>query len=158
MPVHHVSITNAVSVKIAWSNGPIVACITLPLDLKRQKTLALCASLLSPLNPVIHNHPLVVPPCQHVVSANLILCTTLTTAIVQSVVILAAALAAAPHLIHPVVIVMMMTVAVAGPLVHAMTTTLGIMIFLPILQRCLLIAALESIAVQTIPLSQMAIG
>ncbi len=39
MPVSHTSITNVASVKIALSNGPIVPCITLPLDLKWQKIL-----------------------------------------------------------------------------------------------------------------------
>ncbi len=80
------------------------------------------------------------------------------TTIIPSIVVLAAALAADPHLVHPVKIVMTMTVTATGPLIHAMKNMSGIVIFLPILQRHFLIAELDSIAVQTIPLSHIAIG
>ncbi len=80
----------------------------------------------------------------------------LMTAVVPSVVVLAATLAAALHLVHPVMIIMTMTVAATGPLVLTTTTPSGIMIFLLVLQRRFSIAALDSIAVQTIPLLDMA--
>ncbi len=115
-----------------------IPCKTLPLDLKPQRTLIPYANWLN----LIHMIPiqlLVVRPCHDAVNANLNLCTTLMTAVIQSVVALAVALAAAPHPVHPVVIVIMMIAVAANPLVHAMTTTLDIMISLSILQNHFLI-------------------
>ncbi len=127
MPLRHTSTSHAVSVR-------------------------LCANQPNP-NPVNPNHPLGIPPCHHVVSANLILHTMLTTIAGLSVVALVVALAAAPHLVHPVVIIITMTAAAVSPLIHATTTTLGIMIFLPILQSLFLMAELESIVVLMAPQS-----
>ncbi len=152
MPVRHASTTLVVSVKIALSSGLSVPCITLPLDLKLQRTLVPYANWLK------HNHMipiqlLVFRPCHHVMNVNLILCTMLMTAIGQSVVALAVALAATPHPVHPVVIFITMITAAANPLVHTMTTTSDIMISLLILQNHFLIVKLESIVVLTAPLS-----
>ncbi len=77
---------------------------------------------------------------------------------IRSVVALAAALAAAPHLVHPVMMVITMIAVAANPLVHAMTTTSGIMISQPTLQNDFLNVQLESIVVLTAPLSRMAKG
>ncbi len=81
MPVCHASTTCVVSVKIKRSSGPSVPCITLPMDFKPQRTLIPYANWLKQSH-MIPIQLLVVWPCHHVVSANLILCTTLTTAIV----------------------------------------------------------------------------
>ncbi len=157
MPVCHASTTHAVSVKIVLSSGSIVSCITLTWDLKLQKILMPCANQHTQ-NPVIPTQPLVAPPHHHVVNANLILRTMLTTPVVLSIVTLAAALAVAPHLIHPAMIVITMIAASADPLIHAMTTTLGTMISPLILRSHFSIATLESIVVLMTPLSYMAIS
>ncbi len=112
MPFQHMSISNAVSARIALSNGLIVLCITLPLGHRLQWILMSCTSQPKPLNSMTLTHPHAVLPYHHVVSVNLIPLVMLTTTIVINVVALTAALTVT----HTVMIVIMMTVSAIVPL------------------------------------------
>ncbi len=139
-------------------SGLIVPCITLPQDHILQRTLMSCASLPKTLNLVTLTHPHAVPLHHHIVSMNLIPCIMLMTTVVINKVALAAALAATLVVAHPVVVSITMTATVVIPLILATTTSLGIMISPPALQKPVLITKLANIAVMMEQLSHMDIG
>ncbi len=113
-----------------------------------------CTSPPKTLNLVTLTHPHAILLHHHVVSMNLIPLIMLTTTIVINVVALAAALVVA----HPVVIGITMTATVIVSLVLAPTTSSGIMISPPALQKPFLIAKSANIAVMTEQSSHMDIS